>query len=104
MEFSNLIESLNSNKPLLAFVYILLSFVSAFLIDKIFIVVLRTLVKKSKSDLDDRIIEVLHKPLYYSILFFGLNLSIKLLELPDTVVYSSVGILKTLIIFIQLFP
>ena len=103
MEFINLIESLNSNKPLLAFVYILLSFISAFIIDKIFIVVLRTLVKKSKSDLDDRIVEVLHKPLYYSILFFGLNLSIKLLELPDTVVYSSVGILKTLIIFMWSF-
>ena len=99
MEFSSLIESLNNNKLLLAVIYLVLSFIGAFIIDKIFISVFRALVKKSKSDLDDKIVEVLHKPLYYSILFFGLNLSIKLLDLPETVVYSLVGIFKTLIIF-----
>ena len=36
MEFNNLLDVLNNNKPLLAFVYIILSFTSAFLIDQIF--------------------------------------------------------------------
>ena len=103
MEFSSLIESLNNNKPLLALVYVIISFIFAFIIDKIFIHFFRGLVKKSKSDLDDKIVEILHKPLYYSILFFGFNLSIKLLDLPEIVIYSSVGVFKTLIVIMWSF-
>ena len=98
MEFNNLLEALNSNKPLLAFVYVIVSFIIAFIIDQIFIRVFRAIVKKSKTSLDDKIVEVLHKPLYYSILFFGINISINLLSLPDTAIYLIAGILKTLII------
>ena len=103
MEFTSLIDSLNNNKLLISFVYFVLSFICAFVIDKIFISFFRALVKKSKSDLDDKIIEVLHTPLYYSILFFGLNLSVRLLNLPDIAIYTFVGILKTLIIFMWSF-
>ena len=98
MEFNNLLEALNSNKPLLALVYVIVSFIIAFIIDQIFIRVFRAIVKKSKTSLDDKIVEVLHKPLYYSILFFGINISINLLSLPDTAIYLIAGILKTLII------
>ena len=70
MDFNSLLDELNNNKPLLALVYILISFIAAFVIDQIFIRVFRTIVKKSQTSLDDEIIEVLHKPLYYSILFF----------------------------------
>ena len=103
MEIGNLLEGLNNNKPLLAFIYVILSFIAAFLIDFIFIRFFRTLVQKSVSDLDDKVIEVLHKPLYYSILFFGLNISIKLLNLPEFVIYYSVGICKTFIIILWAF-
>ena len=103
MEFNNLLESLNQNKPLLALVYIIISFIAAFVIDQIFIRVFRAIVKKSQTTLDDQIIEVLHKPLYYSILFFGLNVSVKLLELPEIAVYSIAGVLKTLIIIMWSF-
>ena len=83
MEFNNLLDALNQNKPLLALVYVIISFIAAFIIDQIFIRVFRAIVKKSQTSLDDQIVEVLHKPLYYSILFFGLNISIKLLDLPE---------------------
>jgi len=103
MEFNSLIEQLNQNKPLLALVYVFSSFIIAFIIDQIFIRVFRTIVKKSKTTLDDEIIEVLHKPLYYSILFFGFNISINLLDLPELAIYSIAGILKTLIIIMWSF-
>tara|TARA_B100001964_G_C14226642_1_gene597963 strand:+ start:123 stop:1217 length:1095 start_codon:yes stop_codon:yes gene_type:complete len=103
MEFNNLLETLNNNKPVLALIYIILSFIAAFIIDKIFIRFFRTIVKKSTTNLDDKIVEILHKPLYYSILFFGLNLSVQLLNFPDVIVYSLVGICKTLIIIMWSF-
>ena len=100
MELSNLLNNLSDNKPLLALIYIVLSFVGAFIIDKIFISFLKIIVKRSKTDLDDKIIDVLHKPLYYSILFFGLNIAIKLLDLPENIIFSFICILKTIIVIV----
>jgi len=103
MELNNLLEKINENKPLLAFLYVVLSFVAAFIIDKIFINFFRALVRKSNSDLDDKIVEAIHKPLYYSILFFGFSVAIKLLALPDFLVFSFVGILKSSVVILWSF-
>ena len=75
MEFNNLIQSFSENKTIIALLYIVLSFLLAFIIDKVFFRFLRSLVARSNSDLDDTILEFLHKPLYYSILFFGFTIS-----------------------------
>jgi len=103
MELNNLLEKISENKPLLAFLYVVFSFVAAFIIDRIFISIFRTLVRKSKSDLDDRIVEAIHKPLYYSILFFGFSVAVKLLDLPEVLVFSFVGILKSIIVILWSF-
>ena len=103
MELNVILEKINENKPLLAFLYVIFSFVSAFIIDRIFISFFRALVRKSKSDLDDRIVEAIHKPLYYSILFFGFSVAINLLELPEFLVFSFVGILKSFIVILWSF-
>ena len=100
MELSNLLNNLSENKPLLALVYTILSFIAAFIIDKIFISFLKIIVKRSTTDLDDKLIDTLHKPIYYSILFFGLNVAIKSLDLPENIIFSFVGILKTIIVII----
>ena len=100
MEINNLIDSLSNHKPLLALIYIIISFVSAIIIDKIFISFLKIIVKKSKSDLDDKVIDTIHKPIYYSILFFGFNIALKLLDFPENVIFSLIGILKTIIIIL----
>ena len=100
MNLDNLLVNLFNNKPLLAICYIVLSFISAFIIDKIFISIFRVLVRKSRTDLDDKIVEVVHKPLYYSILFFGFSIAFKLLELPDYIIFSSISFLKTIIVIL----
>jgi len=98
MELNNLIDYLSNHKPLLALIYIIASFIGALIIDKIFISFLKIVVKKSKTDLDDKIIDTIHKPLYYSILFFGFSIALKLLDLPENVIFSLIGILKTIIV------
>ena len=100
MDFNSLVYTLNNNKILLALVYVVLSFLFAFIIDQIFIRIFRTIVKKSKTSLDDQIVEVLHKPLYYSILLFGLSLSIKLLNPSDLLIFYIDGFFKTIIIIV----
>jgi len=98
MNLDNLLANLYSNKPLLAICYIVLSFLCALIIDKIFISIFRVLVRKSSTDIDDKIVDVIHKPLYYSILFFGFSIAFKLLELPDSVLFSLISSLKTIIV------
>ena len=87
MEFINLVDALNDNKLLLSLIYVFLSFIFAFIIDQVFIRVFRTVVKKSKTNIDDQIVEVLHKPLYFTILFFGLSISIKLLGPSELLIF-----------------
>ena len=103
MELNNLLEKIYEIKPLLAFLYIVLSFIGAFIIDKIFISIFKAVVRKSKTDLDDKLVDTIHKPLYYSILFFGFNIALKLLDLPESIVFSCSGILKTAIVILWSF-
>ena len=87
-----------SNKPLLASIYILSSIIIAYIVDKIFIASLRLLVKKSNTEIDDKILDFIHKPIYYSILFFGINIAVSLLEISSKVNFYLVGTMKSIII------
>ena len=87
-----------SNKVLLALVYIILSLVVAFIVDRIFIAFLRILVRKSNTDIDDKILNFIHKPIYYTIFYFGLNIAITLLEFPESIVYYLVSIFKSVLV------
>jgi len=87
-----------SNKPLLALIYILSSIIIAYIVDKIFIASLRLLVKRSDTEIDDKILDFIHKPIYYSILFFGINIAVSLLSIPSKVNFYLAGTMKSIII------
>jgi len=87
-----------SNKPLLALIYILSSIIIAYIVDKIFIASLRLLVKRSDTEIDDKILDFIHKPIYYSILFFGINIAVSLLNIPSKVNFYLAGTMKSIII------
>ena len=97
MEFQ-ILNDIVTNKSLLALIYILTSIVIAYIVDKIFITSLKLLVKKSDTEIDDKILDFIHKPIYYSILFFGINIAISLLEISAKANFYIVGIMKSLII------
>ena len=87
-----------SNKPLLALIYILSSIIIAYIVDKIFIASLKLLVKRSDTEIDDKILDFIHKPIYYSILFFGISIAIGLLEISSKINFYLIGIMKSIII------
>ena len=68
-------------------VYLLLSFICATIIDKIFILSLKKFVRKTKTDLDDKLIDILHPAIYYTILFVGFYLAINAISVPDKINY-----------------
>ena len=54
-----LLEFINQYEQLLFLGYLLLSFIAAIVIDKIFILGVKRIVTKSKTDIDDKLVEAL---------------------------------------------
>ncbi len=99
---TGLIESLKiSSSPyinaLLSIVaFIILARIVDLLIDK----VLRRFATFTKSDLDDKIIGLIHRPIYYSIIIVGISLAIIYLKPAEKLVFYSNGILYSVIAII----
>mgnify|MGYP001159815504 CR=1 FL=1 len=86
-----------------SFIIAFSSILIAKLSDIIFISIFKKMSSKTKSDLDDKIVDLLHKPIFYSILFIGFSTAVKTANLPDYLDFAIVGIFKTITILIWLF-
>ncbi len=95
-QFLHLME----NTSIAAGVYFIGSFIFAKLADWIFSFIFGRLVGKTKTNVDDRLLDILHKPIYYSILFIGFSISIRLLALPEYITFVIIGVLKSIIILV----
>ena len=98
-QLNQTIQFIQQYNILLFLIYIVFSFISATIIDKFFIVGLKFIVKKTKTDIDDKLIEVLHPAIYNSILYSGFYLAINttIIDYPKVIFILS-GILKTVIV------
>ena len=56
--------------------------------------------QKSSNDFDDRIVDLVHKPIFLSFVLLGLTLATNRLGLPDVPEFLTIGVLKTLAIFV----
>jgi len=91
----------NFDSPVLAAVvlfilYILLAKIADLFTDK----VIRKVVKFSKSDLDDQVINLLHRPIYLTIIMIGGIHSSRYLSLSEKVAFNISGILLSLLVII----
>ena len=83
---------------------ILLSLIFAKILDFIFSFFVKKIVTRTKTEIDDQIINYLHKPIYYSILFVGLSLTMETLEqFPTSAEYILLGIFKSTVIILWSF-
>ena len=55
---------------------VVLSPIAALIIDLIFSIILKNFAGKTKTTLDDKIIEILHQPIFYSLIFIGWMIAI----------------------------
>ena len=92
-----------SNPIILSVLIILGAVIAAKITDMIFTRIFKRIVNKTQTNLDDRILELLHRPIFYSILFIGFSVAVKTAELPNYIDYALVGIFKTSTILIWLF-
>ena len=78
------------------------SIIMAKLTDWIFVGIFKRWSSKTKTTLDDNIVNFLHKPIFYSILFFGFSTGVNLLGLPEYINFAILGVFKTATILIWL--
>ena len=82
IQFSEIVNS----PILLTGFLIVLSFLFAKISDFVFSFLIKKIVAKTSSDIDNQIVDYLHKPIYYSILFVGLTLTLETLEqIPNSI-------------------
>jgi small-conductance mechanosensitive channel len=97
-----LIEYLNSfNSPVVSaitlfVIYILLAKIADVFTDKI----VRRVTKFTKSSLDDRIVDLIHRPIFFTVVIIGAVHSIKLLNMPEQTVFYLNGILFSVLTII----
>ena len=92
-----------SNPIILSVLIILGAVIAAKIMDMIFTRIFKRIVNKTQTNFDDRILQLLHRPIFYSILFIGFSVAVKTAELPNYIDYALVGIFKTSTILIWLF-
>ena len=100
MNYEQIYNMIFTNPFYKAIFYILLSILVAKISDLIFKSLLRKMAGKTKTTIDDHIIDILHRPLYLSILFIGLGFSASLLDILSSIQFIINGSLKTIIVII----
>ena len=102
-DYLEILLTLIQNTAFQAGLFVIGSLVTAKVADWIITSVLSRLASRTESTIDDRIIQILHRPIYYSILFMGLGISIQLFQLPEIITFVSKGLFKTIVVIIWSF-
>lgn len=98
-----LLSLLGENRHLQAAVVILGSLVAAWIVDRVLTKGIARLARQTRTDIDDRFIAALHKPIFHTFLLFGLGAAIKIERLPYPFEFIAFGAIKSLVILIWLF-
>jgi len=100
MNYEEIYNTILNNPLYKAVLYVILSIVVAKIADLIFKSLLRRMASRTKTAIDDHIIDILHKPIYYTILSIGLGLSVSLIDSLSSIQFFVNGFLKTIIVII----
>jgi len=95
----DLLAQIAPNRYLQALLIILLFLGLAKIMDVIITRVLKGWIEKTHLKLDDQVLEIFHKPVFLSIILFGLVLATERLAFKETITFITLSGLKTVAIF-----
>ena len=96
----DLLNILLSNPYIKALAIVLASVLAAAIIKWIFGGILRKAVERTKTSFDDKLLGLLNKPVFYTVLLVGIDIAIHSLEIPDNLLYILVGLIKTTVLLL----
>ena len=98
ISYLTLFEFVKQNTFVLFTLLVLISFIFAFIIDRIFIYIFKRIATKTKTNIDDQLINEIHPAVYKTILFLGFYYSLRTLQLSEDLSFIFVSLFKTLIV------
>lgn len=99
-ELIDTIVSIAPNRYVQALLIIVLFVIVARIVDTIMTRLMGRLLKRTRYILDDQILDIFHKPIFVSIVLFGLAMATDRLDLSPTVHFVTLSGLKTVAIFL----
>ena len=93
---------LGNNPYIRALGVVLVSLVLAKLADWVLTRGLTRLTQNTSSEIDDQMLAMIHKPIYYSVLAAGLAVALTLVEFPAPFDFIGFGLIKTLVVLVWL--
>ncbi len=94
------LAGITSNIYLQAILVVVLSIGVALLINLIILRIIKKWVEKTKLSIDDHIFDIVHKPIFISVILFGLAIATELLKFNNTLNFITIGCLKTIAILL----
>lgn len=101
-EIESLISWLGPNIYVRATAIVLVSILLGKIGEKIICRALAHVAQRTKTDFDDKVIDILHRPIFITFLLVGLALATHRLEFVETFTFSVVAILKTIGVIVWL--
>jgi small-conductance mechanosensitive channel len=95
-----LLAKIAPNPYLRALVIIVVFYLLAKILDVVINRVIKKWIKRTSFTLDDQILDIFHRPVFVSVMLFGLALAAEQITMPDAVRFLTISGLKTVAIFI----
>ena len=100
--FLPLWSQLEAQPALRALILLTLGFVLAKVANLVLSRVVGHLTRKTRTQLDDKLLALIRGPVFYTVFFFGADLALRQLDLPQGFVSGSVRILQTVVVLMWL--
>lgn len=98
--FSQIWSYISQSNYLAALVILLASLITSKFVFFFFKKILLRLTKKTKTEIDDRIIEILESPVCYTVILIGLLISLEFILLPEKIAFYVNNLIKIVLLFI----
>ncbi len=95
-DLRNLVYEWTANPWARAGLVVTVSILLARIVDWVLSGALRRLTRRTRTRIDDRVIAILHRPIFVTVVLVGLYMATEILALEDPYRYFTIGLLKTL--------
>ncbi|MDH3492570.1 MAG: mechanosensitive ion channel family protein [Acidobacteriota bacterium] len=99
-EIANQINAYFPHPAISALSAILLFFLLGKIVDWLVTKVLARIVRRTRSNLDDKILNLLHRPIFLSVVLVGLGFAMYLLQQSEAITYTTIHILQSIAVFV----
>ncbi len=97
-ELIHYLSYIGENPIIHAAIILVASWIVAWILDKIIIAYVKRMTAKTTAEFDDQLVDLLHKPVFYSILVMGLSIASSVVKLPVAITDIMFPVLYTILL------